>query len=104
MLKVGDRIVCIKAYSESQNPEILIGDEGELILINTESMRYGVKWDKKKDWMHALNGRCESGHGYWVPMDCVMKKQDFVVCPFICPLKGRCDKDCDTFDQFKMGL
>jgi hypothetical protein len=68
---VGMQVVCIKDHPD-RNIAIKTGDTGVVVVIqprnNTKPI--GVQWDKPCGG-HDLRGRCESGRGWWCPIDYV---------------------------------
>lgn len=68
---IGMPVVCIKSYPDG-NKQIKTGDTGVVAWINTIDTRkpIGVQWDHNCGG-HDLRGRCESGRGWWCPIDYV---------------------------------
>ena len=65
MFRVGDRVICIKKYSESYN--LLPGMTGTILEIDYGLGDIGVRWDQDCGG-HNLNRpkECKVGHGLWV--------------------------------------
>lgn len=66
---IGDRVVLTKDDPD-HNGRIIIGMTGTVRDIHRGTNRLGVDWDVYVCG-HDLNGKCESGHGWWVPKSCV---------------------------------
>lgn len=61
MLKIGDRVVCVKDEFMGAN---LINKKGVIIIIEREFV--GVKFDKHMDG-HTCGGLCKNGYGWSLP-------------------------------------
>ena len=67
---IGMPVVCIKSYPDG-NEQIEKGDTGVVVAIATNRIKpIGVQWDKPCGG-HDLRGECQSGRGWWCPIDYV---------------------------------
>lgn len=66
---IGTSVVCVKDYPDS-NKRIKTGDTGVVVAIASGVKPIGVQWDHNCGG-HDLRGRCESGRGWWCPIDYV---------------------------------
>ena len=62
----GDRVVYIGGYSKEE----ALGVHGEVIAIEPNGGRCGVRFDKNIDG-HTLAKQCEYGYGWWFPGTCL---------------------------------
>lgn len=66
---IGMPVVCIKSYPDG-NKQIKQGDTGVVASIASGTKPIGVQWDKPCGG-HDLRGTCQSGRGWWCPIDYV---------------------------------
>ena len=66
---IGMPVVCIKSYPDG-NKQIKKGDTGVVASIVSGTKPIGVQWDNSCGG-HDLRGVCQSGHGWWCPIDYV---------------------------------
>ena len=65
MFRIGDRVVCIKKYSDSYN--LLPGMAGTVLKFSDYEGDVGVRWDQDCGGHDlGLPEECEGGHGLWV--------------------------------------
>lgn len=60
--KIGDRVKVTRKTCFAR--DVFIGDEGKIV-IGSEMDLYGVKFDKKRELYHDLNGEVPDGHVYF---------------------------------------
>lgn len=66
---IGMPVVCIKSYPDG-NKQIKQGDTGVVASFASGIKSIGVQWDHNCGG-HDLRGTCQSGRGWWCPVDYV---------------------------------
>lgn len=61
--KVGDRVKYIGTNSNYK------GKVGTIVIIDDDSVPYGIEFDEKVYGGHSLDGECEYGYGEWVELE-----------------------------------
>lgn len=78
MFNVGDRVVCARDYPDG-NSTIVVGDAGLVCDILDEDT-IGVRWDHEVSAGHACNGRCDTGHGWYVKDYEIELESEDIIC------------------------
>jgi len=71
---IGSRVVMVlKMEFGYERDGFDVGAMGTVMCMGTQSINVGVCWDKKIEGFHALNGKCEMGHGWYVHKDMILR-------------------------------
>lgn len=72
-LRIGDVLIATSEVGGSG-----LCEEGELLTVagvhpGAKESHYGLVSKRKRSGWHRLDGLCEDGHGYWVPLSLIKK-------------------------------
>ena len=74
---VGTRVVLVE---KDPHNYVELGDSGVVCHVVdqdyfSDGCNIGVRWDKKRSYLHNCNGHCEPEHGRYVPHGCLRAEE-----------------------------